>query len=290
MKPDIKYVSPAEAFRGIQSNDRIFVQGSACTPVYLLQELAKEADRLKNVEVVSITLQGDIEINKPEYQDSFHINSLFTSEPSRKAIAEGRADFVPVFLSDIPDLFLKGIMPVRAALVMVSPPDKHGYCTLGVSVDVARAACLSADIIIGQVNPKVPRTHGDGSIHASRFTHLVYHDMDLPEVNYGAKVTDIEMQIGRYVAELIDDGSTLQMGIGTIPDAVFRCLNNHKHLGVHTEMCSDGIIDLFDRDVIDNTRKKFTPTKPLPALPLAPAGCTTMWMIMMPLHFWILIM
>ena len=261
MNPKINYVTPPEAFKDIQTGDRIFVQGSACTPLHLLKELAKEAPRLKDVEVVSITLQGDIEINKPEYKNSFRLNSLFTSEPSRKAIAEGRADFVPIFLSDIPDLFIKGVLPLKAALVQVSPPDKHGYCTLGVSVDVARAACLSAEIIIGLVNPNVPRTHGDGSIHSTRFKYMVYHEAPLPEVDYGAKITDTEMSIAKYVSELIDDGATLQMGIGTIPDAVFKTLGNHKHLGVHTEMLSDGIIELFEKDVIDNTRKKIHPNK-----------------------------
>jgi acyl-CoA hydrolase len=261
MKREIRYVSAAQALGVIQSGHRVFVHGSACTPLYLMRELAKQSDRLKNVELVFITVQGEIEVEKPEYKDSFHINSMFVSESIRTAVNEGRADFIPVFLSDIPDLFKKGIMPVDVALVQVSPPDEHGYCSLGVSVDIARSAVNVARYVIAQVNPQVPRTHGDGLIHTDRFTHMVYHEEKLPEVNYGDKVSDAEMKIGQYVADLIEDGSTLQMGIGVIPDAVLKCLYNHKNLGVHTEMCSDGIIDLFERDIINNSKKRIHPNK-----------------------------
>lgn len=254
------YVSAAEALSVIQSNHRVFMHGSACTPLHMMRELAKQSHRLQNVELVSITVFGDIEVDKPQYKDSFHINSLFVSTSVRLAVNEGRADFVPVFLSDIPDLF-RSVLKPEVAILQVSLPDEHGYCSMGVSVDIARSAASNATIIIAQINPKVPRTHGDGAIHISRFTHCVFHEEELPQVDYGAKMGADELTIGKYVAELIDDGSTLQMGIGTIPDAVFRSLHNHKHLGVHTEMCSDGIVDLFEKDIIDNSKKKIHPFK-----------------------------
>lgn len=249
------YVSAEEAVSVIKSGDRIFSHGSACTPNYLLDELARQAGRLKNVEFVSITQQGNVEIAKPEYKDSFYINSLFTSTPVRDAVNSDRGDFVPVFLSEIPALFKNGILPIDVAIVTVSPPDNHGYCTLGTSVDVARGAVDSAKKIIAIVNPKMPRTHGDGMIHIQRIDKMVWHEEDLLTVDYGAKVGDEEMQIGRNVAELIDDKSTLQMGIGTIPDAVLKCLGNHKDLGIHTEMLSDGVIDLIEKDVVNNKYK-----------------------------------
>lgn len=218
------------------------------------------APGLRDVELTFITVQGDIELDKPKYADSFHINCMFVSASVRKAVNEGRADFIPVFLSDIPDLFRKQ-MQIDVALVQVSPPDKHGYCSLGVSVDVARSAVNTATHIIAQVNPKVPRTHGDSLVHTKRFTSMVYHEEELPEVDYGAKVGAEELKIGKLIAGMIDDGSTLQMGIGTIPDAVLKSLDHHKNLGVHTEMCSDGIIDLFDRDIINNSQKRIHPHK-----------------------------
>ncbi|HAO45855.1 MAG TPA: 4-hydroxybutyrate CoA-transferase, partial [Chitinophagaceae bacterium] len=230
------YVTPQEALSIIQSNTRVFIHGSVCTPLHLLHELAKEKDRLRNVELVSITLKGDIELDKPEYVDSFHINSLFVSGPIRNAVAEGRADFIPVFLSDIPDLFINKILELDTAIVQVSPPDRHGYCSLGVSVDIARAAVDSARQIIALVNPLMPRTHGDGMIHTDRFTKMVFHETPLPEESYSSKVGETERIIGRHIAGMIEDGSTLQMGIGTIPDAVLSFLGNHKNLGVHTEM------------------------------------------------------
>lgn len=261
MYKEVTYQSAAEALSVIQSNQRVFVHGSAQTPLFMLRELAKEAYRLQNVELTFITVQGDITIDKPEYEGIFNINCMFVSESIRKAVNEGRADFIPVFLSDIPDLFKKGYLPIDVAIVQVSPPDVHGYCSLGVSVDIARSAVNTAKHIIAQVNPNVPRTHGDSLIHTERITAMVYADEPLPEVDYGLKVSADELKIGKYIAEMIDDGSTLQMGIGTIPDAVLKSLTNHKNLGVHTEMCSDGIIDLFERDVINNTKKKIHPYK-----------------------------
>jgi len=227
----------------------------------LLRHLAQEAPRLHDVEIVSITVYGDVYVDKPEFEGHFHINSLFVSESIRKAVNEGRADYVPVFLSEIPELFNQKILPVDVAIVHVSVPDQHGYCSLGVSVDIARSAVNNARYVIAQVNPNVPRTHGDGMIHASRFHAMVYCEDALHEGKFGGAVSEVDQQIGRYVAELIDDGSTLQMGIGSIPNAVLQCLYNHKNLGVHTEMFSDGLIDLFDKDVINNKCKVISPNK-----------------------------
>lgn len=255
------YVTPKEALSIIESNTRVFIHGSVCTPTYLLNALAKESDRLKHVELVAITLKGELEIIKPEYRDSFHFNSLFVSAPIREAVAEGRADFIPVFLSDIPHLFINKILELDTAIVQVSPPDAHGYCSLGVSVDIARAAVDSARHTIALVNPAMPRTHGDGMIHTDRFTKMVLHESPLPEENYSSKIGKTELLIGKNIADMIEDGSTLQMGIGTIPDAVLSFLNNHKNLGVHTEMLSDGIIDLVEKDVINNKLKKKHPNK-----------------------------
>ncbi len=251
----IQYVSAEEAVSLIKSGDRIFSHGSACTPNFLINELAKQSPRLSNIEFVSITQQGNVEIAKPQYKDHFFVNSLFVSTPVRDAVNSDHGDFVPVFLSEIPLLFKKGHLPIDVAMITVSPPDQHGYCTLGTSVDVARSAVDTAKTIIAQVNPKMPRTHGDGMIHVSKIHKMVWHEEELLTVDYGAKVGEEELLIGKNVAELIDDRSTLQMGIGTIPDAVLKCLNNHKDLGIHTEMISDGIVDLVAKDIVNNKYK-----------------------------------
>ena len=251
----LNYVSVEEAVSVIKSGDRIFGHGSACTPNLFYDELANQAHKLKDVEMVSITQQGNVEIAKPQYKDSFYINSLFTSAPVRDAVNSENGDFVPIFLSEIPILFKNEILPLDVAMITVSPPDNHGYCTLGTSVDIARSAIDTAKIIIAIVNPKMPRTHGDGMIHISRIAKAVWSEEELLTIDYGAKVGEEEMLIGKNVAELIDDKATIQMGIGTIPDAVLKCLNNHKDLGVHTEMLSDGVIDLILNDVINNKYK-----------------------------------
>ncbi len=261
MKPNIKYVSACEALSVIRSGHRVFVHGSAMTPVYLLNELAKESGRLRDVEMVSITIHGDIDLCKPEYAGNFHMNSMFVSASIRQAVAEGRADYIPVFLSEIPELFKRNILPLDVAIVQVSVPDEHGYCSLGVSVDVARSAVNTAKHVIAQVNPNAPRTHGDGMIHASRLHAMVWCEDPMPESTYAEKVTDKELRIGKYIAELVEDRSCLQMGIGAIPDAVLKCLGNHKDLGVHTEMFSDGLIDLFDKDIVNNKYKRIHPNK-----------------------------
>lgn len=261
MKVPVQYKSAPEALSIIQSGNRVFVHGSAHTPTFLLSELAKMGDRFKDVELVFISVYGDMQVNKPELLSSFRMNSLFVSASVRNDVNEGRADYVPVFLSEIPNLFYQNILPIDVAIVQVSPPDTHGYCSLGVSVDVARSAVNTAKYVIAQVNPNVPRTHGDGLIHSSRFHSMVYCEDPLYEAHFGEKVGKDELRIGEYVASLIEDRSTLQMGIGSIPDAVLRSLTTHKDLGIHTEMCSDGVVDLFEKDVINNKYKKIHPNK-----------------------------
>ena len=249
------YRSAEEALSIIKSGDRVFVQGSAGTPQFLVKKLAERAPELRNVEIISISTYGEMPLAEEQYKDSFFINSLFVSANVREAVNSGRGDYIPVFLSEIPHLFRSGILPIDVAIVHVSPPDKHGFCSLGVSVDIARQAVLSAKHVIAQVNPQMPRTHGDGLIQASRLDVLVEVDEALPEVDYGLKITEREQIIGRYIAEMIEDGATLQMGIGGIPDAVLSSLTNHKELGIHTEMFSNGVIPLIESGVITNQHK-----------------------------------
>ncbi|MBS1621161.1 MAG: acetyl-CoA hydrolase/transferase family protein [Bacteroidetes bacterium] len=268
MKIPVIYKTAEEAISIIQSGNRVYVHGSAQTPVCLLKELVKQSHRLKYVELVFISVYGDIEVIKPEYADSFHVNSLFVSAGIRRAVSEGYADYIPVFLSEIPELFKRKVLPIDVAMVQVSTPDKHGYCSLGVSVDIARSAVNTAKHVIAVINPNVPRTHGDGLIHSSRFHSIVQSNDPLYEVNYEDKVGTVEMKIGEHIAMLIEDRSCLQIGIGTIPDAVLRSLTHHKDLGLHTEMCSDGIIDLFEKDIINNKYKQIHPNKAVTAFAL----------------------
>ena len=265
---NVIYKTAADAVSIIQPGNRVYVHGSAQTPTCLLKAVAEQADGLKDVEFVFITVYGDIYVDKPEFADRFKINSLFVSASIRAAVNEGRADYVPVFLSEIPDLFNQNILPIDVALVQVSPPDKHGYCSLGVSVDVARSAVNTAKHVIAAINPNVPRTHGDGLIHINDFDSMVYCDNPLYEARYSDKVGPTEIKIAEHVAALIDDGSTLQMGIGGIPDAVLRTLTNHKNLGMHTEMCSDGVVDLYEKGVINNKCKQIHPNKGVSAFAL----------------------
>ncbi len=251
-----KIVSAREAAKVIESGNRVFVHGSAATPQFLLKALAKRAHELKNVELVAVSTLGELELAKPEYAESFYINSLFVSDNIRGAINDGRGNYIPIFLSEISRLFDKNILPLDIALLHISPPDKHGLCSLGVSVDVARAAAKHAKHIIAQVNPNMPRTHGDGFIHIHQIHTLVETDDNLPEVNYAASITACDRTIGKYVAELVEDRSTLQMGIGAIPDAVLESLTHCKDLGIHTEMFSNGVIDLMKKGVITNKYKK----------------------------------
>ncbi len=248
-------ISAEDAVKIIQSGNRVFIHGSAATPIYIIKALQKRHAELKNVELVSITTLGDINFNDPLYRDSFFINSLFVSENSRAIVNSDHGDYVPIFLSQIPQLFKENILPLDVAIVQVSPPDAHGYCSLGTSVDIARAAVDMAPHVIAQVNSKMPRTHGQGFIHINKINSLVWHDAELPEVDYSSRSNDTVIKIGNNVASLVEDGATLQLGIGAIPDQVLKNLINHKSLGLHTEMLSDGVIPLIEKGVIDNSCK-----------------------------------
>ncbi len=250
------YISAAEALQIVQSGNRVFLHGSAATPTYLINQLLARHHDLRDVELVSITNLGPIDFARPEYKGSFFMNSLFVSANTRSVVNSEQGDYVPIFLSQIPQLFRQHILPIDVAIVHVSPPDAHGYCSLGTSVDIARAAVETAKHIVAQVNPKMPRTLGDGFLHISKINALVWQEEDLPEVDYTHGVTDAVSRIGKHVASLVEDGATLQMGIGTIPDQVLKNLTGHRHLGIHTEMMSDGIIALLESGVIDNSQKK----------------------------------
>lgn len=254
----LNYSSAEQAIQIIESNQRVFLHGSAATPVYLINELINQRNRLQDVELVSISLQG-VDLNRDDLQGHFFINSLFVSEGVRKLVNNAGGDYVPVFLSEIPSLFKNGILPLDVAIVQVSPPDKHGFCSLGTSVDIARTAVYHAKKVIALVNPKMPRVHGDAFIPVSKIDAAVWHESKLPEVSYAKAVTDATDKIGKIIAEMVDDGSTLQMGIGVIPDSVLKNLTNHKNLGMHTEMFSDGAIPLIQNGTINNELKQVIP-------------------------------
>ena len=251
----MNYISAEEALTAIKPGHRVFVHGGAATPHFLLKKLAERAPELWNVEIVSISLQGDAVIADKKYKDSFRINSLFVSQNIREAVNDGRGDYVPIFLSEIPILFRRGILPLDVAVIQVSPPDKHGYCSMGTSVDIAASAVKAAKYVIAQINPRMPRTLGDGIIRTTEFDAAVFAEEELPEVK-GGEPNEISMRIASHCAELVENGATLQMGIGSIPDAVLASLTNHKELGIHTEMFSDGIIPLIEKGVVTNQHKK----------------------------------
>jgi acyl-CoA hydrolase len=251
----MNYITGDEAVKVIKPGQRVFVHGGAATPHYLLRKLAERSSELWNIEIVSISMQGDAVIADRKYKDSFRINSLFVSQNIRAAVNEGRGDYVPIFLSEIPILFRRNILPLDVAMVQVSPPDKHGFCSLGVSVDIAATAVKTAKHVIAQVNPRMPRTIGDGMVKIDDFDAVVYAEQELPEV-VCSDMNEISMRIGSYCAELVENGATLQMGIGSIPDAVLASLTSHKELGIHTEMFSDGIIPLIEKGIVTNQHKR----------------------------------
>ncbi|UJR22509.1 hypothetical protein I4U23_025560 [Adineta vaga] len=244
----------------IKSGSRVFVHGCAAIPKYLSRLLADRADQLKRVEIIG-ALPLDNTFTDPKFKNSFFVNSLFASAYVRPAIANGTASYIPTFLGEMPRLFDQNILSLDAALVQVSPPDRHGYCSLGVSVEVTKSAVRNAKTIIAQINRHMPRVHGDTFLHINDIHAYVEHDEPLIEVDYSQEVTDVERQIGRRVAELIDDRSTLQMGVGTVPDCVLKCLENHKDLSIASEMISDGVVPLIQKGVITNRYKKFHPGK-----------------------------
>lgn len=244
----------AAAVASIRSGERVFVHSVAAAPQRLISALTARAPQLRSVEMVHLHTEGPAPYAAPEHASSFRVNALFVGENVRAAVRSGRADYVPIFLSEVPHLFRERILPLDVALVHLSPPDRHGFCSLGVSVDVALAAVQSASRVIAQINPRMPRTHGDGLVHISRLHEKVDCSDELPE-RKAAPLSETELQIGRHCASLIEDGATLQMGIGSIPNAVLASLHGHRRLGIHTEMFSDGVIDLVERGVITGEDK-----------------------------------
>lgn len=249
-----KELSPAQAVGLIKSGDRVYIHSAAATPQALVKAMVGRADELKGVEIYHLHTEGDASYTNIEYKDSFHLNALFLAPNARAAVADGRADFIPSFLSEVPIMFRRGRIPLDVVLIQVSPPDKHGYCSLGVSIEATLAAMEVSHTIIAQVNPQMPRTHGDGQIHISQISSYCVYDEPISEYNPHT-LTDIELQIGQHVAGIIEDGATLQMGIGAIPEAVLKYLGNHKDLGVHTEMFSDGILPLVEKGIITGKHK-----------------------------------
>lgn len=245
-----KYVTADEAVKVVKSNYRVYVQAAAATPTVLTKALAKRAAELRNVEVCHLHTEGDAPYANPELAESFHVNSFFIGANVRHTLTAGNGSYTPVFLSELPNLFRKNVLPIDVAFIHVSPPDSHGYCSLGVSVEVTVAAIENAKIVIAQVNPQMPRTFGDGILHVSEINYLVEVNLPIHEHPVAAFSKE-EEKIGEYIASLIEDRSTLQMGIGSIPNAALSKLKNHKDLGLHTEMFSDGVIDLIESDVIN---------------------------------------
>ncbi len=254
------FVSAEEALKLVRSGDRVYIHSVAAAPQQLIKALTERAEELRDVELVHLHTEGSAPYSDPKYTDSFRINAFFVGGNIRDAVNHARADYIPVFLSEIPALFRQNVLPLDVALINVSPPDSHGFCSLGVSVDIARAAVDCAKTVIAQINPHMPRTIGDALVHVKDIHAMVEVNDPLPEVPV-PNLTDTDRAIGQYIAELIDDGATLQMGIGSIPNAVLASLGNHKDLGIHTEMFSDGVINLVEKGVVTGKLKAKHPGK-----------------------------
>ncbi|KAA2215850.1 acetyl-CoA hydrolase/transferase family protein [Maribacter flavus] len=248
-------VSKEEAVGNVKSGDRVFIQGAAMTPNALIDALCDRYLELKDVEIISIHTEGDAKYTVEPYSQSFKMNSCFVVRNVRSAVNRSLGDYIPIFLSEIHLLFRQEILPLDVAIVQVSPPDVHGYCTLGVSVDVALPAIETAKKVIAQINPFVPRTHGDGIIHIKDIDCAIAVESPI-HIHGVTEVSPVEAEIGKHVAALIEDGATLQMGIGSIPNAVLNNLEKHKHLGIHTEMFTDGILPLIESGVVTAEKKK----------------------------------
>ena len=255
-----KKTTAEEALQCLRSGHRIFVTGNCSVPQIVMEALNPRAAELENLQLIQVLTIGKADYVKPELTDHLRVNSLFISANVRDAVNDGRADFTPVFLSEIPGLFKSGRLPIDVSLIQVSPPDKYGYCSYGVEVGVSKPASESSKIVIAEVNPRMPRTLGDSFIHVSKIDHVIEVDYPLPEVQMAISSPEQEA-IANHLAAIIPDGATLQMGIGGIPDAVLRKLTNHQHLGIHTELFADGVVDLVEAGVITNERKSFHPGK-----------------------------
>ncbi|NPA31116.1 MAG: acetyl-CoA hydrolase/transferase family protein [Chloroflexi bacterium] len=244
-----------EAVQAIRSGQRVFLTGNCSVPQTVLKALVQRAraGEIEDVEIVQVLTVGDAEYVSPELAGRLRVNTLFISENVRQAVHEGRADFTPVFLSEVPGLFRKEL-PLDVALIHVSPPDEHGFCSFGVEVGITKPAAEAARVIIAEVNDKMPRTLGDAFIHVSKIDHFVPVSYNLPELPQG-QPGEVQMRIAQHIAELIPDGATLQLGIGGIPDAVLYYLKDKRDLGIHTELFSDGVVELVEQGVITNERK-----------------------------------
>ncbi|MFZ3231158.1 MAG: acetyl-CoA hydrolase/transferase C-terminal domain-containing protein [Pseudobdellovibrio sp.] len=251
-----KYCSAAEAIKNIKSGSNIFIHGAAATPHILIKALVERASELTDITIYHMHTEGNLEYIKPEYKNTFKVRSLFVGANIRAAIDFDRIDYIPCFLSEMPKLFKNGIIKIDFAFIQTSPPDKNGFVSLGTSVDIAKAAALSAKCIISEFNPQMPRTFGDGLLAVSQINYAIENDHELFTTK-SVELTPDEIKIGNFVAGLIEDGSCLQAGIGSIPNAVMLALKNHKHLGINTEMWSDGILDLILSGAVDNTKKTF---------------------------------
>jgi acyl-CoA hydrolase len=251
----MKLVSAAQAVSYVKSGNRIFIQGAAMTPNILIEALVERHKELKNVEIFHIHTEGPARYTQPPYRESFSLNSCFAAGNVRNAVNSEYGAYIPIFLSEIHLLFRKNILPLDVAFIQVSPPDKHGFCSLGLSIDITLPAIQTAKTVIAQINPQVPRTHGDGIIHVSQITAAVEASLPLHS-HLPVEASEIEKQIGKNVAELIEDGATLQMGIGAIPNVVLNNLMNHKRLGIHTEMFSDGVLPLIEKGIITGEEKE----------------------------------
>ncbi len=249
------FTTPEIAVQSIKSGDHVFLHTAAATPSILVNALSERSDELENVSIFSLHTEHSAPYSTLGNEKAFHVKPFFVGANIRENIQNNRGSYIPVFLSEAPSLFRKGIIQLDVALISVTPPDEHGCCSLGVSVDISMAAVQNARIIIAQVNREMPRTHGDGFIHVSKINYLVEGNIPLPEHGLG-EISPEEKAIGQHIAALIEDGSTLQMGIGSIPNAVLSCLGNHKDLGVHSEMFSDGILPLVESGVINGSKKK----------------------------------
>jgi 4-hydroxybutyrate CoA-transferase len=255
-----KLATAEEAVAAIKSKNRVYISGNAATPYVLMKALASRKDELKDVELVHVLLMGEDPLSKPEMGGHFRHNSLFVGPADREAINEGRADYVPIFLHQIPDLFYSNQMPLDVVMVHLSPPDEHGFMSFGVEVLASKAAVETAKVVVAQVNEKMPRVLGDSFIHISRVHKIVEISEDLPQLQKKA-FTEMERKIGHFIAKLIEDGSTLQLGIGGIPDAVLSALKGRKDLGIHTEMVSDGVMEAIESGMITGAKKTFHPYK-----------------------------
>ncbi|MBP7149183.1 MAG: acetyl-CoA hydrolase/transferase family protein [Acidobacteria bacterium] len=249
-----KLCTAAQAVQLIESGNRVYYGGNAAIPRGLIDALAARYQELRDVQLTHVLLIGDDPLSRPEMEGHFRHNSLFVGPADREAVQAGRADYVPVFLHQIPRLFNEKIIPLDVAMVMVSPPDEHGFMSFGVEVMNTRAACMNAKKVIVQVNEKMPRVLGDSFIHVNRVTAIVEHHEALPELK-PRPISSVERKIGEHIRGLITDGATLQMGIGGIPDAVFEMLDGVKDLGVHTEMLSDGAMKAIERGIVTGQRK-----------------------------------